>query len=202
MVDLTRKRRRILVVDDDQLVRSTVASGLHHAGYDVYDAGTGEDGLELAVEREPHLALLDVRLPGMSGIELARRLREETRVPFMFLSAYGDAILVAEAVKLGGLGYLVKPLVVSQIVPAIEAALARAAEIREVKAVASQLEIALTEKREIGIAVGMISVRLGIGPTDAFLRLRQFARSRRRKIADIAADIVEGAMDPSEVKGR
>lgn len=87
-------RATILVVDDDRLVRVTIAAGLRDHGYAVIEAESGEEGLMLALTQQVDLALLDVKMEGMSGIELAEQLRRRTSIPSIFLSAYGDAELV------------------------------------------------------------------------------------------------------------
>ena len=107
-------KAHILVVDDDRLILATLAKGLRQADYGVSEANSGEDALRLASAVKPDLALLDMRMPGMSGIELAQRLTSD-EIPFIFLSAYGDAEIVKQAAEHGALGYLVKPLDVPQI---------------------------------------------------------------------------------------
>jgi response regulator NasT len=116
---------RILVVDDDRLVLATVTHGLAQAGYEVIDADNGDDAILLAREHRPALALLDIRMEGKSGFDVAETLRAAYRIPFIFLSAFSDEATLAEVQRLGALAYLVKPLDVGQIVPAVEAAFAR-----------------------------------------------------------------------------
>ena len=93
----------ILLVDDDRLILATLGTGLRRAGYSVSEANSGEQALRLAAERKPDLALLDIRMPGMSGIEVAAQFRETHGTPFIFLSAYGDENLVDQAAQLGAL---------------------------------------------------------------------------------------------------
>ncbi len=116
---------RILVVDDDRLVLATVTQGLAEAGYEVIDADNGDDAILLAREHRPELALLDIRMPGMTGFDVAETLRDKYGIPFMFLSAFADDDTLATVRRLGALAYLVKPLEVGQIVPAVEAAFGR-----------------------------------------------------------------------------
>jgi response regulator NasT len=116
---------RILVVDDDRLVLATVTHGLTQAGYEVIDADNGDDAILLARQHRPQLALLDIRMEGKSGFDVAETLRDAYRIPFLFLSAFSDPATLAQVKALGALAYLVKPLDVGQIVPAVEAALAR-----------------------------------------------------------------------------
>jgi response regulator NasT len=116
----------ILVVDDDRLVLATVAHGLAQAGYEVIDADNGDDAILLAREHRPELALLDIRMEGKSGFDVAETLRDAYRIPFMFLSAFADEATLAKVEALGALDYLVKPLDVGQILPRVADALARA----------------------------------------------------------------------------
>ena len=117
---------KILVVDDDRLVLATVTHGLAKAGYEIIDADNGDDAILLARQHRPDLALLDIRMEGMSGFDVAAYLRESLQTPFMFLSAFADDATVAQVKALGAVAYLVKPLDISQIVPTVEAALVTA----------------------------------------------------------------------------
>lgn len=113
---------KILVVDDDRLVLATLVHGLSEAGYEVLDADNGDDAILLARQHRPALALLDIRMEGKSGFDVAEYLRDYCQIPFMFLSAFSDDATVAKIKALGAVAYLVKPLDVRQIVPAVEAA--------------------------------------------------------------------------------
>jgi two-component system, response regulator PdtaR len=120
-----RGKGRVLVVDDDRLVLATVTHGLQQAGYEIIDADNGDDAILLARQHRPDLALLDIRMEGKSGFDVAATLRDAYRIPFMFLSAFSDPATLAQVEALGALAYLVKPLDVGQIVPAVEAAFVR-----------------------------------------------------------------------------
>jgi response regulator NasT len=115
---------KILVVDDDRLVLATVTHGLANAGYEIIDADNGDDAILLARQHRPDLALLDIRMEGMSGFDVAAYLRESLQTPFMFLSAFSDDATASQVKALGAVAYLVKPLDIAQIVPTVEAALA------------------------------------------------------------------------------
>ncbi len=125
MNTVAASRGKILVVDDDRLVLATVTHGLSQAGYDVIDADNGDDAILLAREHRPTLALLDIRMEGKSGFDVAETLRDAYGIPFMFLSAFADEATRRQVQALGALNYLIKPLDVGQIVPAVEAAFAR-----------------------------------------------------------------------------
>ena len=183
----------ILIVDDDRLVLATLGKGLRDAGYRVSEANDAASALELA-RTKPDLALLDVRMPGTSGIQLAERLvAEYPQLPFIFLSAFGDPDIIRRANELGALGYLVKPLDVPQIIPEIEAALARATQISELKDKGEQLSEALESGRETSMAIGILMERRRLDREEAFEALRSFARSQRRRVQEVASDIVQAA---------
>ena len=118
---------RILVVDDDRLVLATVTHGLAQAGYEVIDADNGDDAILLARQHRPALALLDIRMEGKTGFDVAEYLRDVVGVPFMFLSAFADEPTRAKVAELGALAYLVKPLDVGQIVPTVDRVMAQLA---------------------------------------------------------------------------
>ncbi|MDB5864607.1 MAG: response regulator [Betaproteobacteria bacterium] len=185
-----REREHILVVDDDRLVLEMLAEGLRNAGYHVSEAGDCASALAAVALDKPDLALLDVRLPDMPGVNLAERLAADHDVPFMFLSAYDDAETIQHATRVGALGYLVKPLYAPQLVPSIEAALARAAQIRALKTTGDQLSHALESGRETNMAVGILMERLGVDRIAAFEALRVSARSQRRRVHEVSADVV------------
>ncbi|MDB5798935.1 MAG: signal transduction protein [Paucimonas sp.] len=142
-------RRCILTVDDDRVLLARLNAGMRRAGYEVLQANTAEKALELLATRVPDLALLDVSMPGMSGLELARRLRRETSVPFMFLSSHAHDDIVRQASEHGAIGYLVKPVDAKQLVPAVEAALMRAQEIRHLRNIGAELAAALATGRKV-----------------------------------------------------
>ncbi len=180
---------KILVADDDRVVLFTLAEGLREAGFAVIEARDGLRALELCRGERPDLALLDIRMPGLDGLELARRLREETTVPFLFFSAYDDEELVQRAVKLGALGYLVKPIDVARIVPMLHAALARSVDLEGLRG-------ALQSNRLIGTAVGIAMRQWGLDQQAAFERLRKRARDRSVKLIDIAREVVANGTCP------
>jgi AmiR/NasT family two-component response regulator len=185
-------QRHLLVVDDDRLVLAALAEGLRGAGYRVTGAASAEDALTVAARDAPDVALLDVRMPGMSGIELGGRLRE-AGVPFLYLSAYGDREAVENALEKGALGYLVKPLDIQQIIPSIEAALVRARDLRKLRETEAQLSAALSGTREISMAVGLLMMRDRLNREEAFELLRTNARAQRRTVVEIAKELLGSA---------
>jgi len=184
-------KKTIVLADDDRLILSTLGHGLRNEGYEVFEAEDGDTAVALCKEKRPALALLDVRMPGVSGLEAARRLRAETDVPFLFLSAYGDSEAVQQATEEGALGYLVKPIDLPQLLPSIEAALARAADIRDLKESEYHLNRALAQGRQTSVAIGVIMERHRLTERQAFDLLRNRARSQRRKVIDVAQELVD-----------
>lgn len=185
--------RKILLVDDDRLVLATLANGLEQAGYAVQAAGSAEEALRVLAVELPDLAVLDMRMPGRSGLDLARQLRETGEVPFIFLTAYSEPDIVQRAAECGALGYVVKPVDMPQLVPAIEAALARAAELGKLRETEKQLQTALSESREVSMAIGLMMERRRLGRQQAFEMLRSTARSQRRKIGEVAQEVLAAA---------
>ncbi len=178
--------RTILTVDDDDLFLTFVSEVLMSAGYRVLTANSGEHALQTLLDAEPDLALLDVSMPIMSGLELARNLREETAVPFMFLSHSVDMEIIKTASQYGALGYLLKPVQPLQLISSVESGLARANEIRLLRTSEKSLTTALESGRETSMAVGILMERLQIDRKQAFEKLRSQARSSRQKIVHIA----------------
>jgi response regulator NasT len=117
---------RILIAEDETIIRLDLRGMLEHAGFEVCaEAGNGEEAVRLARETQPDLAILDVKMPELGGIEAARRMIAERPLPIVMLTAYGDRETVAEAIRAGVFAYLVKPFREQDLVPAIETALAR-----------------------------------------------------------------------------
>jgi response regulator NasT len=195
---------KILVVDDDRLVLAMVVHGLAQAGYEVIDADNGDEAILLARQHRPDLALLDIRMDGKSGFDVAEYLRDVVHTPFVFLSAFSDEATVARIQALGALAYLVKPLEVGQIVPAIDAAFARALELRATPAQgAASLPPAPVQAGDAGdalrdtvaLAVGVVMHRFSLNRADALARLRRQAGAEGRSLQAQAERIVQAVED-------
>jgi two-component system, response regulator PdtaR len=189
----------ILVVDDDRLVLATVVAGLKQAEFEIIEADNGDDAILLARKHKPLLAILDMRMNGKSGMDVARYLAANTSTGFMFLSAFGDSDIIDEATRLGALGYLVKPLDVKQIVPAVRAALARVQE-RGLEGVAQRsagrpatAEPSASALRDQQVAIGILMERLRLDYDRALEALRAQAKSESRSVEEIATSMVEAA---------
>jgi response regulator NasT len=179
--------RLILLVDDDPLFLQFVSAVLHEAGFATVSAASAEEALQLIETAAPDLALFDINLPGMSGLDLASELRQrDCPMPFMFVSALDDARTARRAAQYGGVGYLIKPVDAPQLVSGLVAALARADDIRALRRNEAHLNAALASKREISLAVGLLMGKFHTDRTVAFKRLREHARATRQKVDDAA----------------
>ena len=186
---------KILVVDDDRLVLATLSYGLTQAGFEVIDADNGDDAILLAREHRPELALLDIRMEGLTGFDVAAYLREYLQTPFMFLSAFADEATVAKVKELGAVAYLVKPLDISQIVPAVEAAFARSAPPAIAPAAPaapvpppSELPATLDPT---ALAVGVLMHRYSLPRDEALSRLMSLAAADGHSLPEQARRIVD-----------
>lgn len=182
---------QLLLVDDDRLVLATLAASLAQAGYTVSTAKSAEEAEDLlAGGLRPDLVVLDVRMPGHSGLHLAQRLSELDHIPFVMLSAYSDDQTVQQAIAQGALAFLVKPLDEAQLLPGIEAALARARELDALRATRQQLQRALDNERNINVAVGITMAQHRVERQLAFEQLRGAARARNMRLAELASEVV------------
>lgn len=184
---------KILVVDDDRLVLATLTHGLAQAGYEVIDADNGDDAILLAREHKPDLALLDIRMEGKSGFDVAAYLREYCQMPFMFLSAFSDDETMRQVKELGAVAYLVKPLDIRQIVPAVEAAFANAAVAAGRRADSAIAPLGRGDRSAAGndplpeavaMAVGVLMHRYSLARANALDRLQRMANAEGVPLAE------------------
>lgn len=192
---------KILVVDDDRLVLATLTHGLSQAGYEVIDADNGDDAILLAREHKPDLALLDIRMEGKTGFDVAAYLRDYCQMPFMFLSAFSDDATVAQVKELGAVAYLVKPLDIHQIVPTVEAAFSNLrarptggpggspspAHTTQERASASNEPLS----HVVSIAMGIVMHRYSLSRAQALERLRKIAAAQSQTLESHAEKLIE-----------
>lgn len=183
-------KARILIADDDRLVLTTLASELRDAGYTIFEVNDSRKAIRCCEEQQPDIAILDVRMPDMDGVEIGCQLQKLTETPFLILSAYGNKELVERATDLGALGYLVKPIDIKQLIPMIEAALKRSVQIKKLQESESRLVSTLKNNQLTSTAVGVVMERHHLSRAAAFEKLRNHARSQRRKLTEIAAELV------------
>ena len=184
-------RPQILLADDDRVVRVTFANSLRARNFDVIEADNGQKAVQMGCEYQPDLAIMDFRLPDISGAEAASQLQGQANVSCIFLSAYAEQEFVEKATQAGALGYLIKPIDFDHVLPTINSALKRSEEIKQLKATETQLNTALEQSRETSVAIGILMQEYHITTEQAFDMIRGQARSQRRKIANVANDLVQ-----------
>jgi two-component system, response regulator PdtaR len=182
---------RILIAEDETIIRLDLRELLERAGHDVVaEARDGEEAVALAREHGPELAVLDVKMPRLDGIEAARRILADRSIPIVMLTAYGQDELVGRAVEAGVFGYLVKPFREQDLVPAIAAARARHAELEEVRGQAESLADALAARKVIERAKGLLMEKEGLTEDVAFARLRSASQATGRPLRVIAEAVI------------
>ena len=182
---------RILIAEDETIIRLDLRALLESAGFDVCaEAKDGEEAIELARSEQPDLAVLDVKMPKLDGIDAARRMMDERPLPIVLLTAYGQQELVARAVEAGVFGYLVKPFREQDLVPAIATARARHAELAAVREEAESLADALAARKSIERAKGLLMEKEGLSEHDAFDRLRRASQVSGRPLRVIAEAVI------------
>ena len=186
---------RILIAEDETIIRLDLRELLEQAGFDVCaEAKDGEEAVALARTIEPDLALLDVKMPKLDGIEAARRILDERPIPIVMVTAYGEEELVSRAVEAGVFGYLVKPFRETDLLPAIATARARYDELAAVREEADSLAEALAARKAIERAKGLLMEREGLTEQDAFARLRKASQISGRPLK-VVADALIATLD-------
>src|SRR5947208_10181138 len=173
---------RILVAEDETIIRLDLRELLERAGFEVCaEARDGLEAVEVARSERPELAVLDVKMPRLDGIEAARRILDERPIPIVVLTAYGQDELVSRAVEAGVFGYLVKPFREQDLLPAIHTARARHEELTALRDEAESLADALAARKSIERAKGLLMEKEGLSEQDAFARLRKASQVSGRR---------------------
>ena len=182
---------RILIAEDETIIRLDLRSLLETAGFEVCaEARDGQEAVELARSTAPDLAVLDVKMPRLDGIDAARAILEERPIPIVMLTAYGQDELVARAVEAGVFGYLVKPFREGDLLPAIRTALARFAELSALREEVDTLQEALAARKSIERAKGLLMKKEGLSEADAFARLRKASQLSGRPMQVVAEALI------------
>ena len=189
---------RILIAEDETIIRLDLRELLERAGFEVCaEARDGEEAVELARALTPDLALLDVKMPRLDGIEAARRILAERPIPIVMVTAYGEDELVSRAVEAGVFGYLVKPFRETDLLPAIATARARHEELEAVRAEADSLAEALAARTAIERAKGLLMEREGLTEPEAFARLRKASQISGRPLKVVAEALIATLEPPA-----
>ena len=182
---------RILVAEDETIIRLDLKALLEGAGFVVCaEAQDGEQAVELARSELPDLAVLDVKMPRLDGIEAARRILDERPIPIVMLTAYGQDELVQRAAEAGVFGYLVKPFREQDLLPAIRTARARHEELVALREEAESLAEALAARKAIERAKGLLMEKEGLGEQEAFERLRRASQISGRPLKIVAEALI------------
>ena len=179
------------MAEDETIIRLDLRALLERAGHEVCaEARDGAEAVELARAEQPDLAIMDVKMPRLDGIEAARRILDERPIPIVMLTAYGQDDLVARAVEAGVFGYLVKPFRESDLVPAIQTARARHEELAALREEADSLAEALAARKVIERAKGLLMEKERLSEQEAFGRLRKASQASGRPLRVIAEAVV------------
>ena len=182
---------RILIAEDETIIRLDLRELLEKAGFEVCaEAKDGIEAVELAASTEPELAILDVKMPRLDGIDAARRILEERPMPIVMLTAYGQDELVSRAVEAGVFGYLVKPFREADLLPAIKTARARHDELAALREEAESLSEALAARKSIERAKGLLMAKEGLTEQEAFERLRRASQLAGRPLKVVADALI------------
>ena len=188
---------RIVLAEDEAIIRLDLRESLQEEGYEVVgDVGRGDKAVEMVDELRPDVAIFDIKMPGMSGLEAAKIVSDKKICPVVMLTAFSQREIIEQARDAGALAYLVKPFQKTDLVPAIELAIARFAELKslsgEVAALGAQLEI----RKLVDRAKGVLIDKHQMSESDAFSFIQSMAMSQRMKMGNIAEQIIAGKLHP------
>ncbi len=182
---------RILIAEDEVISRMDLREMLENLGYAVVgEAGDGVAAVNLARELRPDLVLMDIKMPELDGIAAAGALVEERLVPVLLLTAYSDREFVDRAVDAGVMGYLVKPFAEAQLKPAIEVALERWREVRQIQTDLSQTQETLETRKLVERAKGVLMDSQNLKEAEAFRRIQRLSMNSRKTMREVAEAIL------------
>jgi two-component system, response regulator PdtaR len=189
-------RPRVVLAEDEALIRLDLAEMLAEEGYDVVgQAGDGEKAVQLVEELRPDLVVLDVKMPKLDGITAASRIAEQRIAPVVILTAFSQRELVDRAREAGAMAYVVKPFGKADLVPAIEVARARFAELQQLEAEIGELTDRLETRKLVDRAKGVLQQQLGISEPDAFRWIQKTAMDLRLSMREVAQGVVSHSLD-------
>ena len=177
---------RILIAEDETIIRLDLRKLLEDQGHQVWEACDGEEAVALARDARPDLAILDVKMPKLDGIEAARRIIAERPLPVVMVTAYGEEELVGRAVEAGVFGYLTKPFRETGLAPAIRTAVARHQDLAGLREEAESLADALAARKTIERAKGLLMAMDGLTEEEAYRRMRRASQQSGRPLRVIA----------------
>jgi two-component system, response regulator PdtaR len=184
------ERTKVLICEDESIIRLDLRSLLEREGYEVQEARDGEEAVALAASTEPDVAIMDVKMPGLDGIEAAKRIIDARPLPIVMLTAFGEASLVERAAEAGAFAYLTKPFREQDLLPAIATARARHEELESVREEVDSIAEALAARKVIERAKGLLMEKESLTEQEAFARLRRASQVSGRPLKVIAEAVV------------
>ncbi|HEX2892719.1 MAG TPA: response regulator [Marmoricola sp.] len=189
-------RRRVVIAEDEALIRMDLAEMLAEEGYDVVAAvEDGEQAVARTEELRPDLVILDVKMPRLDGIAAAQRIASRRIAPVVMLTAFSQRDLVESARDAGAMAYLVKPFGKSDLLPAIEMAVSRFAELQQLEAEVADLTERLETRKVVDRAKGVLQEKLGLSEPDAFRWIQKTAMDLRLSMREVAEGVVTHGVD-------
>lgn len=193
---------RVVIAEDEALIRLDLKEMLEEEGYSVVgEAGDGEQAIELAREHKPDLVILDVKMPKMDGISAAEKIAEERIAPVLMLTAFSQRDLVERARDAGAMAYLVKPFSKSDVVPAIEMAVSRFTELKELEAEVADLTLRLETRKLVDRAKSILQTAYGLTEPAAFRWIQKTSMDRRMSMQQVAEAVIQDAEEKKSGKG-
>jgi AmiR/NasT family two-component response regulator len=184
-------RTRVIIADDESLIRMDLREMLLNLDYLVVgEVGDGRSAVNLARELKPDVVIMDIKMPDMDGIDAARILTEERIAPVILLTAYSQKDLVERAKEAGVVGYMVKPFRESDLVPAIEVALARFKEFESLHKEVDDLQLALETRKLVDRAKGILMDSQGLSEAEAFRKIQKMSMNTRKPMKEVAEAII------------
>ena len=192
------EQRRVLVAEDEALIRLDLKEMLQEEGYDVVgEAGDGESAVRMAQELKPDLVILDVKMPVLDGISAAEQIVAQRIAPVVMLTAFSQRDLVERAVEAGAMAYLVKPFAKSDLLPTIEVAVSRHAQIAALENEVSGLHDRLETRKVVDRAKGILQAEHGMTEPEAFRWIQKTSMDRRTSMRSVADGVLAGTDRPS-----
>ena len=188
----TPTKLRVVVAEDESLIRMDIVETLRDNGFDVVgEAGDGEAAVALAKELRPDLVVMDVKMPKLDGISAADQLNKEHIAPVVLLTAFSQKELVERATEAGALAYVVKPFTPNDLLPAVEIALSRWAQIVALENEVADLSERFETRKIVDIAKGILNEKMGLTEPEAFRWIQKASMDRRLTMKDVAVTIVD-----------
>jgi len=188
---------RVVIAEDEAIIRLDLRETLEEEGYQVVgEAGRGDQALKLIRELQPDLAILDVKMPGMDGLEVARQVGDERICGVLVLTAFSQREIIEQARDAGALAFLVKPYQKSDLIPAMEMAIARFRELQSLSEQNDVLEEKLESRKIIDRAKGRLIDEFAMKEQEAFAFIQQTAMTERSRMRDVAEKILSGELKP------